>query len=116
MEELFDELKSVLCAYSSEMNVVHDEPNYYYLNTTKKDQKGKAIFFGMVKVGAKNVSFHLMPLYDDPSLANPISPALKRKMKGKSCFHFSKIQPELIIELGTLTKRCVESYQTLGRI
>jgi len=31
---------------------------------------------------------HLMPLYMRPELAAAISPVLKRRMPGKTCFHF----------------------------
>lgn len=116
MDELFEELKTILSQYSSQLTVVHDEPGYYYLETNKKDEKGKPYFFGMVKVGAKKVSFHLMPIYCDPSLVEEISSDLKNRMQGKSCFNFTKQQSELAKELTSLTEKCIESYKTDGKI
>lgn len=78
MDELFEELKSILSHHSSKMTVVHDEPGYYYLETKKNDEKGKPYFFGMVKIGAKKVSYHLMPIYCDQSLLDSISSDLKK--------------------------------------
>jgi hypothetical protein len=48
-------------------------------------------------------------------LAATISPALKKRMQGKSCFNFKAIpQPELIAELTRLTKAGVESWGEKG--
>jgi len=96
--------------------VVHDEPGYYYLETSKLDAKGKSIFFGMVKSGAKKVSYHLMPIYCEPSLLKSVSPELKVKMQGKSCFNFNELQPVLFEELKSLTQKCIQSYETAGKI
>jgi len=45
-----------------------------------------------------------MPVYVDPSLAETISPELKRHMQGKSCFNFSKVDEGLFGQLDSLTK------------
>jgi len=116
MENVFEELRLILGSHSKKLDVVHDEPGYYYLNTKKLDAKGKPIFFGMVKSSAKKVSFHLMPIYCEPSLLDEISPELKARMQGKSCFNFNKQQPELFEELNALTVMCVQSYKTEGKI
>jgi len=116
MNEVFDELKIILSSHSSKMVVVKDEPGYYYLDTKKTDAKGKPIFFGMVKSGAKKVSYHLMPVYCEPSLLETISPELKKRMQGKSCFNFAKVQAELFEELKALTKLGVKSFKAAGKI
>ena len=46
-----------------------------------------------------------MPVYVNPKLLNNISPELKRRMQGKSCFNFKKIDESLFEELAVLTKR-----------
>ena len=62
------------------------------------------MFFGSVKAGKAYVSFHLMPLYMCAPLTGGISPALKKRMQGKTCFNFkSDPGPELIAELQQLT-------------
>lgn len=116
MNELFEELKSILSDCSTQLNVIHDEPGYYYLETNKQDEKGKSYFFGMVKIGPKKVAFHLMPIYCDPSILNSVSPVLKKKMQGKSCFNFTKMEPELIKELQNLVKKCFDSYRAVNKI
>jgi len=39
-----------------------------------------------------------------PGLLKGISPALKKRMQGKSCFNFKQPEPDLFAELTRLTK------------
>ena len=48
---------------------------------------------GGVRLGKAYVSFHLMALYMCPEMQKSITPALKKRMQGKTCFNF-KTQPE----------------------
>jgi hypothetical protein len=60
--------------------------------------------FGSVRLGKAYVSFHLMPLYMNEALSGTISPALRKRMQGKTCFNF-KTAPDaaLLAELERLT-------------
>ena len=51
------------------------------------------MYFGSVRAGKAYVSFHLMPLYMCPALKGGMSPALRKRMQGKTCFNF-KTGPE----------------------
>jgi hypothetical protein len=84
--------------------VVHDTDAHYYLNEGTPDAKGKPVFFGAVKIGAGKVAFHLMPVYANPELLANISPELKKRMQGKSCFNFAKPEPTLLKELEGIVK------------
>jgi len=55
-----------------------------------------------------------MPVYIFPDLLKNISPALKKRMQGKSCFNFTKIDEALIAELDDLTKRGIERSRAEG--
>lgn len=61
------------------------------------------MYFGSVKINKNYVSFHLMPVYVFPFLIDKISPELKSRMQGKSCFNFKTIDIKLFSELGELT-------------
>ena len=43
------------------------------------------------RVGKSYVSYYLMPVYGLPELVDGISPELKRRMQGKACFNFTRI-------------------------
>ena len=53
-----------------------------------------------------------MPLYWEPSLVKGISPALKKRMQGKSCFNFTSYDPALFRELAKLTAAGFALYRT----
>jgi hypothetical protein len=60
--------------------------------------------FGSVRLGKAYVSFHLMPLYMNESLSGTISPALRKRMQGKTCFNFKTVpDAALLAELERLT-------------
>jgi hypothetical protein len=63
-----------------------------------------------------DVSFHLMPIYVRPRLLDDLSPALKKRMQGKSCFNFAVIDPALLQELAQLTAAGFSSYKEQGFI
>jgi hypothetical protein len=51
------------------------------------------------------VSFHLMPVYMYPDLLEGASPGLMKRMQGKSCFNFKRVEPDTFEELRALTER-----------
>jgi hypothetical protein len=55
-----------------------------------------------------------MPVYLKPELLASVSPELKARMQGKSCFNFTPIDPQLFQELAGLTKACYISYEEQG--
>jgi hypothetical protein len=52
-----------------------------------------------------------MPVYAFPELLDPISPGLKKRMQGKSCFNFTSVDEKLFNELAELTERGYERFK-----
>jgi hypothetical protein len=75
---------------------------------------GKEMWFGGVRIGKKYVSYHLMPIYVFPDMLQEISPELKKRMQGKSCFNFTHIDEKLFEEIDKLTKRGYERFKQAG--
>ena len=48
------------------------------------------------------MSYHLMPVYAFPGLLKGMTPELKRRMQGKSCFNFTARDEKLFSELSKL--------------
>lgn len=70
------------------------------------------MYFGSVRLGKAYASFHLMPLYMCPELARQISPGLRTRMHGKTCFNFKTVPgPELIADLNRLTEAGLENWR-----
>jgi hypothetical protein len=102
---IFKKLKAILVPYAAELVVVHDTDTHYYLDTKHVMPRNKLpLFFASVRIRKSYVSFYLMPVYACPDLLLTISPALKKRVQGKSCFNFKSADEELFAELAQLTK------------
>jgi hypothetical protein len=102
--EAFAELKSIFKPYAKKMDVAHDDDGSYLLNTRHLMMNKQPLCFGGVRMGKNYVSYHLMPVYASPELLQSISPELKKRMQGKSCFNFRGVDKKLFAELKQLTK------------
>jgi hypothetical protein len=110
----FAALRRVMAEQEGRLAVQHDTPSEYSLVTKSPSpfpqHKGHPMWFGSVRLGKAYVSFHLMALYMSP-LQKEISPALKKRMQGKTCFSFKAVPDEqLLAELKKLTAACVAAW------
>ena len=86
------------------MDVSQDTDQYYLLNTRYLMKNKQPLCFGGVRLGKNYVSFYLMTVYASPDMLKNISPELKKRMQGKSCFNFKEVDKKLFGELRALTK------------
>ena len=100
----FQKLKAILQPYAPRLVVVHDTSEKYYLDTPHVMKNKHRLFFAAVRMGKNYVSFHLMPIYGSADLRKKMSPELKKRMQGKSCFNFTAPDEKLFNELAKLTK------------
>ena len=103
-KRVFEELKSIFKPYAKKMDVAQDTENYYLLNTHHIMKNKQPLCFGGVRLGKNYVSFYLMSVYASPEQLKSMSPELKKRMQGKSCFNFKQVDKKLFSELKTLTK------------
>ena len=101
---VFDRLKGILSPYAGQMHVVADTPNNYGLDMAPPEERNPTTWFGAVRLGKRYVSYYLMPVYVEPSLLDDLSPRLRRRMQGKSCFNFTGLDEVLFGELERLTR------------
>lgn len=113
-QALFARLKAILKPYEDQLVLKADQPGNYYLDTHHTRKDGYQVFFGAVQIKKNYVSYHLMPLYGHPGLLEDISPELKKRMQGKSCFNFKRLEPELLEELARLTHRGFQKFKAEG--
>lgn len=110
-EEIFEQLKPFVKEFEPEMVVLCDQPGKYYLKSPKLYENKKEIWFGGVEVKKNYVSYHLIPVYAFPELLESISPELKKRMQGKSCFNFTKPDEKVFGELANLTRKGFETFK-----
>ena len=111
LQSTFDELRSRMLRSSSGMVTTQDDPGNVVIKTPWNEPgKKDPAWFGAVQLKKNYVSFHLMPLYAVPSLRDAVSDDLQKRMQGKSCFNFKKVEPELFDKLDALTAACAAAY------
>ena len=114
LNAVFIELRAILAPYMARLDPKKDDASELYLDTKFIQKNKKPLFFGAVQIKKSFVSFHLMPVYAKPELLDALSPALKTRMQGKSCFNFAGIDKPLFQELATLTRAGFASYEEQG--
>ena len=101
---VFDKLEGIFKPYVKKMDVAQNNQTYYLLNTRFIMKNKQPLCFGGVRLGKAYVSFYLMSIYACPDLLQSMSPELKQRMQGKSCFNFKEVDEKLFKELAQLTK------------
>jgi hypothetical protein len=116
LDATYSELRAILLPYAAGLDVKKDDEAELYLDTRHIQKNKKPLFFGAVQKKKSFVSFHLMPVYLKPALLEGLSPALRARMQGKSCFNFTTPDTALLQELATLTRAAHASYQDQGLV
>ncbi len=114
LHAVFIELRAVMALYAEKLDAKKDDGAELYVDTKHIQKNKKPLFFGAVQIKKSYVSFHLMPVYVKPELLAGVSPALKGRMQGKSCFNFTEIDKVLFKELAVLSKAGFASYKEQG--
>ena len=111
---VFQSLKALLQPYQPHLSLTADTEQDYSLETVSKSFRGKSLFFGAVQVKKNYVSYYLMPVYVFPNLLEELPESLHKRMQGKSCFNFKKLDEDTLTKLAYLTRRGFERYQKEG--
>lgn len=115
-EDIFNTLKEMMLENAPDLVVHQDTEDVLYLHTPHNPFRERNHDFGRVNIKKNYVSFHLMALYTHTEMLEEVSEALKKRMQGKSCFNFKKIDEELFEELRELIRKSYTKYQEVGYI
>jgi hypothetical protein len=107
-------LRAIMARYAPRLTTKVDDAEHLYLDAGYSERYKRELFFGAVKRQKRYVSYYLMPVYVYPELLDGISPDLKKRMQGKSCFNFRRPEAALFEELADLTRRGFERYEAEG--
>jgi hypothetical protein len=102
--EVYSALRQLLKPYEDDLAVRTDKPGHCYLETRSAGHGGRRLFFASAKIKKKYVSYYLPVLYMFPELSSTISPGLRKRMQGQSCFNFTELHPENLQELEQMTR------------
>jgi hypothetical protein len=110
LDVVHERLRDILAPYRDELSVTRDGPEGLVLEVPGLEGKPWGYVAG-TRIGKRYVSFYLMPVYGSSGLAATISPELKKRMQGKSCFNFKTVDERLFAELGDLAKKGIPEFR-----
>lgn len=111
--EIFQTIRAVLQPYATLgfNNRVNSETTYDLWSDKSVVIDGKKrneIQFAAVMIHAGHVGFYYMPVYAEPVMKKIFDPAMLKLLKGKSCFHITKLDDIL---LGHIEDSLAEGYR-----
>lgn len=112
LQPVHERLRAILAPYRSRLHVAADGPGGMTLELPGYEGKPWG-FVAATRLGKRYVSYYLMGVYGDPTLAAGISPELARRRQGKSCFNFTRVDEALFDELAALTQRSIAGQPAL---
>lgn len=107
-------LRDMLKKFEPAMVCQQESENDYSLDSGVIMGNQKPMFFASVSLKKNQVSFYLMPVYVFPELLMGLSSELNKCLKGKSCFHFKRMDHVLFDELLELTEAGFRRFQEAG--
>ncbi|NTU62349.1 MAG: hypothetical protein HGB05_02865 [Chloroflexi bacterium] len=115
-QPVFGELKKLLQPFAGTLKPHSKAGDYQLIGPPTPRSQGREVWFGAVQIKKNYVSYHLMAVYAFPDLLDGVSPELKKRMQGKSCFNFKTVDKALLKELGTLTKKGYQRFKKEGLV
>lgn len=106
-------LREIVAPLRPKLAVTKDSPDGLTLEIPGFEGKPYGYVAG-IRHGKRYVSYYLMSVYAFPDLLESMSPALRRRMQGKSCFNFTTVDEPLFAELGRITQAGFERYLALA--
>jgi hypothetical protein len=112
-KQAFDGLRKILKPYDGRFRIPKDAPGNYLSESKSLTYEGKPVMFASI-TSKSYVAFHLFPVYVFPDLLQGMSPELKRRMQGKTCWNFKKADEPLFAELALLVASSIKRFETMG--
>lgn len=106
-------LREILAPLRSRLVATKDGPDGLILEIPGMEGNPRGYVAG-IRHGKRYVSFYLMSVYASPDIVASMSPELRRRMQGKSCFNFTTVDEPLFEELARITQAGFEPYLALA--
>ena len=104
-----DRLREILEPLRSKLVATRDQPGDFALEIPGLEGLPWGYVAG-IRRGKRYVSYYLMSVYADPEISASMSPELRRRMQGKSCFNFTHVDEPLFAELAHITTATFEPH------
>lgn len=115
LNSVFQDLKKILSKYEKGLSITGDQKTSYNLYSAKEvflaGKMRTDNFFAGIKIQGSFVGFYFMPIYTHPELTKIIPEELRKKLKGKSCFHIKTQDNETYRLIDELLKQGYDFYK-----
>lgn len=119
LASVFMDIKKIMEPFAKGSYVVKDElPGnfsiYYNKPVITAGREYPELPFAALLIQKGYVGFYFFPVYTDPSLKSQLAPAIAKMLKGKSCFHLKKLDPQLLLQLREAMQAGKKLYEDKG--
>lgn len=118
--EIFQRLKKILKKYEKPLVSKIDLDSRYDLWSIKDielaGRKRNEVSFAGLIIQSSYVGFYFMSVYTNPETKKFFKPELLKCLKGKSCFHITKLDSELEKQIADALQRGFTLYKKRGWI
>jgi hypothetical protein len=119
LSEIFNSIKSLMEKYIPPFKAVGSTGSKYELCSMKEvlimGRKYNRMYFTSIIIQSNYVGFYYMPIYAEPAVIGKLlKPELLKTLKGKSCFHIKKNEPELFQQIEQALKIGADAYKKRG--
>ena len=115
---LFERVRDLMRPYERRYTVRRDEPGYYDLWSERDveidGRRRSEVFFAGLIIQKAFVGFYFMPVYADGDLADVFGADLLATLKGKTCFHLTRLTEDLERQLREALHAGHELYVSRG--
>ncbi len=115
----FDDIKEILRPFAQgNYQVSADKPGYFEIYYKKEveilGKKYRELCLVSLLIQKGYIGFYFFPIYIDPGLKDRLPPSLLSCLKGKTCFHFKKRNPLLLMQIEQALQLGVDFYGSKG--
>ncbi|NTU75512.1 MAG: DUF1801 domain-containing protein [Anaerolineaceae bacterium] len=118
LQEIFNSIRSMMAEYQPPFVARMDDPSHFDLWSEKQvviaGRKRNDVYYAGLIIQKSYVGFYYMPVYANTELKEVFHPDLLKLLKGKSCFHIKKLDPQLMDQIRSALKIGFEQYQKSG--
>lgn len=115
LTEIQASLKNLCNRHIPPLQIRKDNQAVFEVAGTKEAMQGKqkvdGYYFGRVVPKPKDIRLYYFPIYTHLTEFAWISDALRKCLKGKSCFHIKKLDDELIADITAMIAKGVALYE-----
>lgn len=120
LKEIYDTLFAILRKHDPILQVRKNSGENAEFAGTKEVMQGKqkvdGHYFASLMTKPKDIRFYFFPIYTHADEYNDVSDAVRKSLKGKSCFHIKSLDDNSIREIEGMIARGVQLYQRDGLI